>query len=250
MVNFDGQMLKNDLEIDFEPVHELKDIDITKQSESKASLDYKRYDTDEIRNAFVIYKEVLDNAASQELLNIEVIESHYDRNTASSANKRQRTRNQHRGNAAKGRERQAAADVRRHSATVSRANKRQRKDIDTGVDECRTLDIALNAALQPDTHVPRQPILSILPTACGESMESGMSDFPITNPDTDPKKLQAIKLIPLHWTYSANSTSSATYYTPPTYIQHIMVRPHHSERLLSRAFLWLPVLRMVLVDKS
>ncbi len=68
------EILKNDLEIDFEPVHELKDIDITKQSESKASLDYKRYDTDEIRNAFVIYKEVLDNAASLELLNIEVIE--------------------------------------------------------------------------------------------------------------------------------------------------------------------------------
>ena len=71
-------------------------------------------------------------------------------------------------------------------------NKKQRKDFDTGIDECKTLDIALNAALQPETHIPVHPVLAILPAACGESMETDTSDIPITSPDTDPKQLQNI----------------------------------------------------------
>ena len=95
-----------------------------------------------------------------------MIESHYDRNPASSANKRQRTRNQHRGNAAKGRERQAAADVRRHSATVSRANKRQRKD---GSQNCFVADVRSHSALGTVIPTPSAECLGV--AACWHSLE-------------------------------------------------------------------------------
>ncbi len=71
------ETLTTALELDFEPFHELKDIDTGAHSIHPTHLDYKCYSTDEIRNASVIYEEVLDEDEGNELFDIEVIDPYF-----------------------------------------------------------------------------------------------------------------------------------------------------------------------------